>query len=324
MGSKRVFVAGHNGMVGSSICRELQRLGNHEIIVRSREQLDLRDQAAVKKFFETEPVDQVYVAAAKVGGILANNSLPFDFLYENLLIESNVIGVAFESGIKRLVFLGSSCIYPKLTSQPISEQQLLSGFLEPTNEPYAIAKIAGIKLCESLNRQFGVSHSVDYRSIMPSNLYGPGDNYHEFNSHVIPSLIRRFHHAKITESPSAAVWGTGSALREFLFVDDLAKAAVHVMNIDQRVFSQVVDDRCQHVNVGTGFDYSIRDLAHLIAGIIGFDGEIVFDNGKPDGTPRKLLDCRRINRLGWRPTVGLEEGLKITYDSYLSCDPEGN
>jgi GDP-L-fucose synthase len=310
---KRVYVAGHQGMVGSAIARVLKRRGDCEIVTRTRAELDLMDQASVRHFFETEPIDQVYSAAAKVGGIYANDSFPAEFIYQNLMVELNLVHEAWVAGVPKLLMLGSSCIYPKAASQPMEEGALLTGKLERTNEPYAVAKIAGIKLCESYNRQYG----VDYRSVMPTNLYGPGDNYHPENSHVIPGLLRRIHEAKINGLPSVSVWGSGKPRREFLFVDDMAEACVFVMNLDVEKFCAHVDPMESHVNVGFGRDIAIRELAELIAKVVGFRGYIEFDPSKPDGTPRKLLDSSRLRRLGWEPRTSLEAGLARTYEAYL-------
>jgi GDP-L-fucose synthase len=318
--AKRIFVAGHRGMVGAAIIRQLLGMGQPEvdIVTRKRGELDLTDQAAVRAFFASERIDEVYLAAAKVGGILANNTQPAEFIYENLMIEANVIDAAFRSGVKKLLFLGSSCIYPRLASQPMREDALLTGPLEPTNEPYAIAKIAGIKLCESYNRQFRDSHSVDYRSVMPTNLYGPGDNYDLENSHVIPALIRKFHEAKVTSASQVVVWGTGQPRREFLYVDDMAAACVHVMQLPRSDYEKHTQPMLSHINVGFGEDISIRELAQLVAGVVGFEGDVVFDTERPDGAPQKLLDSTRLNSLGWRPQVGLEEGLRLTYAEYIA------
>ena len=309
-------------MVGSAIVRCLQQEGQTNIVVRTREQLDLVDQAAVQEFFRAEKPDQVYLAAAKVGGIHANNTYPAEFIYENLMMEANVINSAFQNGVKKLLFLGSSCIYPRLAPQPISEDALLTGVLEATNEPYAIAKIAGIKLCESFNRQYGDSHGIDYRSVMPTNLYGPGDNYHPENSHVIPGLIRRFHQAKTENAPNVLVWGTGNPRREFLYVDDMAKASVHVMNLDKSAHSSLTHATQNHINVGIGEDVSIRELAETIGEVIGFQGTIMFDPSKPDGTPRKLMDNSKIRALGWHAEVALRKGLEMAYRDFLNSNKQ--
>lgn len=308
-------------MVGSAIARALQRAGQVSLVTRSREELDLTDQGAVRAFFETEQVEQVYLAAAKVGGIHANNTYPAEFIYENLIIEANVIDAAFRGGVKKLLFLGSSCIYPRMAQQPMAEDALLTGPLEPTNEPYAVAKIAGIKLCESYNRQYGPSHGVDYRSVMPTNLYGPGDNYHPEDSHVIPALIRRFHEAKVNHRPTVTIWGTGTPRREFLFVDDMARACVHVMNLDKAAYDQHTEPMCSHINVGAGFDVTIRELAETIKAVVGFQGEISFDSSQPDGAPRKWMDSARLNGLGWEAEVNLGEGLARAYADFLSNNP---
>lgn len=305
-------------MVGSAIVRTLQQQGLANIITRSHSELDLADQAAVRAFFEVEKPDQVYLAAAKVGGIHANNTYPAEFIYQNLMIEANIIDAAFRNGVRKLLFLGSSCIYPKLAAQPMCEDALLTSTLEPTNEPYAIAKIAGIKLCESYNRQYGDSHGVDYRSVMPTNLYGPGDNYHPENSHVISALIRRFHEAKVNNFPSVSIWGTGTPKREFLYVDDMAAACVHVMNLDKTVYSQYIQPMLSHINIGCGYDISIREVAEIIGKTIGYKGVIAFDSSKPDGAPRKLMDSSRLNALGWHAKVELQEGLQMAYEDFLN------
>ncbi len=310
----RVFVAGHNGMVGSAIARQLKQRSNIELILRSSAELDLTNQQAVQEFFAKEKIHQVYLAAAKVGGIVANNTYPAEFIYKNLMIEANVIHSAFKSGVKKLLFLGSSCIYPKHAEQPMKEETLLTGLLEPTNEPYAIAKIAGIKLCESYNRQYG----VDYRSVMPTNLYGPNDNFHPENSHVIPALIRRFHEAKENGEKEVTVWGSGKPMREFLYVDDMASASIHVMELDNNTYQQCTDPMLSHINVGTGIDCTIRELAETVAKVTGFTGNVVFDTSKPDGTPRKLLDVSRLSRLGWQATTPLENGLGKAYEWFLA------
>ena len=310
----RVYVAGHRGMVGSAIVRALQARGHKDIVTRSHAELDLSDQSAVRDFFAREKPDHVVLAAAKVGGIHANNTYPAEFIYENLMMEANVVHQAWKAGVKRLLFLGSSCIYPVRAAQPMREDALLTGTLEPTNEPYAIAKIAGIKLCESYNRQYG----VDYRSVMPTNLYGPGDNYHPENSHVIPALIRRFHEAKEARLPSVVIWGTGTPRREFLYVDDMAEASAHVMELDAATYQANTAPMLSHINVGTGEDITIAELAKVVAKVVGYEGRIEQDPTKPDGSPRKLMDVSRLKALGWRPRVGLEEGLALAYRDFLA------
>lgn len=316
----KIYVAGHRGMVGSAIVRLLLSQGylTEQIITRTHAELDLTDQAAVRAFFEWERPDQVYLAAAKVGGIHANNTYPADFIHQNLMLAANIIDAAFRNRVKKLLFLGSSCIYPKFSSQPMSEEVLLTGALEPTNEPYAVAKIAGIKLCESYNRQYGQSHGVDYRSLMPCNLYGPGDNYHLENSHVIPALIRRFHEAKVDKIGSVTVWGSGKPRREFLFVDDMASACLHIMNLDKVVFDQCIQPMISHINVGSGRDIAIHELAKCVARVVGYTGEIEFDPSMPDGAPRKLMNSFRIATLGWQASVGFEAGLAIAYRDFLN------
>jgi GDP-L-fucose synthase len=314
MALKKIYVAGHRGMVGSAICRALQSQGEMDIITRDRARLNLLDQREVRQFFDETKPDIVYLAAAKVGGILANQSKPAAFIYENLMIELNVIHGAFEAGVKSLLFLGSSCIYPKLAPQPMREDTLLSGFLEPTNEPYAIAKIAGIKLCESYNREYG----MDYRSVMPTNLYGPHDNYDPEGSHVIPGLIHRFHEAKLKGADTVSVWGSGEPRREFLFVDDLARACLFVMSLDIKTYQSKIKPMQSHLNVGSGSDVTIFELAKLIKDVVGFKGEIVFDRSKPDGAPQKWMDSSLINQLGWKPKVELAVGLKLTYQDFLN------
>ena len=315
--NQKIYVAGHRGMVGSAIVRNLQAKGYSNIVVRTHAELDLTNQAAVNAFFEQEKPDQVYLAAAKVGGIYANNTFPAEFIYQNLMMEANVIHQAFTSGVKRLLFLGSSCIYPKMAPQPMSESALLTGVLEPTNEPYAIAKIAGIKLCESYNRQYGHSHGIDYRSVMPTNLYGPGDNYHPENSHVIPALIRRFHEAKIANAPEVAIWGTGTPKREFLYVDDMAAASVFVMSLGKATYDQHTQPMQSHINVGFGSDITIAELASAVAKAIGYQGNITFDASKPDGAPRKWMDSSKLRSLGWSPSVEMESGLLEAYRAML-------
>jgi GDP-L-fucose synthase len=316
--SPKIYVAGHRGMVGSAIVRQLLAQGHspENIVTRTHNELDLTDQSAVRNFFEKESQDQVYLAAAKVGGIHANNTYPAEFIYQNLMIEANVIDAAFQNGVKKLLFLGSSCIYPKLAEQPMREDVLLTGMLEPTNEPYAIAKIAGIKLCESYNRQYGQSHGVDYRSVMPTNLYGPGDNYHPENSHVIPALIRRFHEAKINNLSTVAIWGTGHPRREFLYVDDMAAASIYVMNLSKNHYEQQTKPMLSHINIGYGSDITVKELAILVSQTVGFQGAIEFDSSKPDGSPRKWMDSGRLNALGWQAHVNLEKGLAIAYEDF--------
>ena len=311
MSNKRVYVAGHRGMVGSAICRVLG--SRSELVLRTHKELDLTSQRDVQEFFATTKIDEVYLAAAKVGGIHANNTYPAEFIYENLMIESNIIHSAHLAGVQKLLFLGSSCIYPKLAKQPMQESALLTGILEATNEPYAIAKIAGIKLCESYNRQYG----RDYRSVMPTNLYGMNDNFHPQNSHVIPALMRRFHEAKEQNASEVVVWGTGTPMREFLYVDDMAAASIHVMELDQSVYQEHTDPMLSHINVGTGVDCTIREMAQTIATVVGYKGNIVFDASKPDGTPRKLMDVSRLEKLGWKFHYNLKDGLELTYKWYL-------
>ena len=306
---QRIFVAGHRGMVGSALCRQFAHRDDVELVTVGRESLDLTNQSAVREFLHDQAVDQVYVAAAKVGGIHANNTYPAEFLYDNLMIEANLIYGAHTAGIQKLLFLGSSCIYPRMAEQPMRENALLSGPLEPTNEPYAISKIAGLKLCESCNRQYG----RDYRSVMPTNLYGPGDNYHPENSHVIPAMLRRFHEARERGDSEVVVWGTGKPMREFLHVDDMAAASVFVMELDKKVYANNTEPMFSHINVGSGVDCSIAELAAMVAKVVGFEGELVFDTTKPDGAPRKLLDVSRLRTMGWKPTIGLEEGLSDAY-----------
>ena len=312
----KIYVAGHRGMVGSAIIRHLESQGYLNIITRSHSELDLTNQAQVQEFFTTENPDQVYLAAAKVGGIHANNTYPAEFIYQNLMIEANVINSAFENGVKKLLFLGSSCIYPKLAPQPMSESALLTGTLEPTNEPYAVAKIAGIKLCESYNRQYGVSHNIDYRSVMPTNLYGPGDNYHPENSHVIPAMIRKFHEAKINNFPTVVIWGTGTPRREFLHVDDMASASAHVMNLNKKTYDKYTRPMLSHINVGVRSDITINELAQIIKDTVDYQGNIVYDTTKPDGAPRKLMDSSRMKDFGWQAEIDIKIGLLDAYEDF--------
>ena len=313
----KIYIAGHRGMVGSAIERILRAQGYSNIIGRTHAELDLTNQAAVAAFFAMEKPDQVYLAAARVGGIYANNTFPAEFIYDNLMVQNNVIHQAFLHGVKKLLFLGSSCIYPKLAHQPMTEEALLTGKLEPTNEPYAIAKIAGIKMCESYNRQYGADHGIDYRSVMPTNLYGPGDNYHPENSHVIPALIRRFHEAKLRNAPEVVIWGTGTPKREFLYVDDMAAASVFVMQLDKTIYDEQTEPMQNHINVGYGVDVTIAELAKAVGSAVGYTGKISFDASKPDGSPRKLMDSNKLNRLGWQPAVNLESGLSKAYNDFL-------
>ena len=313
----KIYVAGHRGMVGSAIVRILIKSGQSNIVTRARSDLDLMNQSQVREFFDEEKPDQVYLAAARVGGIHANNSFPAEFIYENLMVEANVIHESWRVGVKKLLFLGSSCIYPKLADQPMPESALLTGSLEPTNEPYAIAKIAGIKLCESYNRQYSNSQEIDYRSVMPTNLYGPGDNYHPVNSHVIPALIRRFHEAKVQKLPLVNIWGTGKPRREFLFVDDMASACVLVMNEELLNYKKLTTPMLSHINVGSGEDITIKRLAEAIARCVGYEGNVTFDETKPDGAPRKLMDSSRLLKMGWKPSFSLIQGLDVAYKDFL-------
>jgi GDP-L-fucose synthase len=311
-------VAGHRGLVGSAIVRALAARGHTNVVTRSHAELELTDQSQVREFFRTERIDQVYLAAARVGGIHANNTYPAEFIYDNMMVQANVVHEAWRAGVQKLLFLGSSCIYPRMAPQPIREEYLMSGMLEPTNEPYAMAKIAGIKLCESYNRQYG----TDYRSVMPTNLYGPGDNYHPENSHVIPALMRRFHEARQGDAPEVVIWGSGKPMREFLYVDDMAAACVHVMDLEHGVYAANTDPMHSHVNVGTGEDVTIAELAKLVGETVGYHGRIVFDASKPDGTPRKLLDVSKLRSLGWKASTPLPEGLRRAYAAFLERQPE--
>ena len=313
---KKIFVAGHTGMVGSAVCRQLQKQADVEIITRTRDELDLCDQSAVHEFMKSEKPDEVILAAAKVGGIHANNTYPAEFIYQNLQIQNNVIHAAHMNDVQKLLFLGSSCIYPRAVEQPMREDTLLTGVLEPTNEPYAIAKIAGIKMCESYNRQYG----RDYRSVMPTNLFGPGDNYHPENSHVVPALIRRFHEAKLNNLEEVVVWGSGTPRREFLYVDDMADASLFVHNLPRITFDENTQSMLSHINVGTGTDVTITELAETIKEVVGFTGTLVFDRTKPDGTPRKLLDTALLKKLGFLNTTSLKMGLEIAYENFTSLN----
>ncbi|MBR9847005.1 MAG: GDP-L-fucose synthase [Algicola sp.] len=314
MAVTRIYVSGHRGMVGSAICRQLEKIDGVEVITRTHSELDLTCQAEVEKFFLDERPDQVYLAAAKVGGIEANNNYPADFIFENLMIQINVINSAHKYGTQKLLFLGSSCIYPRNAKQPIQESSLLTGILEPTNEPYAVAKIAGIKMCESYNRQFG----RDYRSVMPTNLYGPNDNFHPKNSHVVPALIRRFHEAKISGESKVVAWGSGTPMREFLHVNDMAEASIHIMNLEENIYIDSTEPMLSHINIGTGVDCTIKELTETIARVVGYEGEIEWDITKPDGTPRKLMDVSRLERLGWHHSISLESGLRMTYEWFCN------
>jgi GDP-L-fucose synthase len=318
MTQPRIYVAGHRGLVGSAIVRTLRARGYQHIVTRSHDELELTDQAAVRHFFDDERIDQVYLAAAKVGGIHANNTYPAEFIYNNLMVQANVAHEAWRHGVDKLLFLGSSCIYPRLAQQPIREEYLMNGSLEPTNEPYAVAKIAGIKLCESYNRQYG----TDFRSVMPTNLYGPGDNYHPDNSHVIPALLRRFHEAKTSGAAQVAIWGSGQPRREFLYVDDMAAASVHVMELARADYTRNTEPMHSHINIGSGIDITIADVARLIADVVGYEGVIAFDASKPDGTPRKLLDVSKLHALGWQASTPLALGLRHAYAAFLASQPE--
>ena len=310
----KIFIAGHRGMVGSALIRQLQAIEAVSIVTAERKDLNLINQASVLDYFSNHKIDQVYLAAAKVGGIYANNTYPAEFIFENLMIQANVINAAHLNNVQKLLFLGSSCIYPKLAKQPMSEETLLTGTLEPTNEPYALAKIAGIKLCESYNRQYG----RDYRSVMPTNLYGPNDNFHSQNSHVVPAMIHRLHEAKLHDASEVVIWGTGNPKREFLHVDDMAAASLHIMNLDKDIYLESVNPMLSHINIGTGEDCTIRELAELIAEVVGFKGKLIFDHSKADGAPRKLLNVSRLNELGWRAKIGLKEGLTSAYRWFLT------
>jgi GDP-L-fucose synthase len=313
----KIYVAGHRGMIGSAIVRKLRSLGYNNILTRSHDELDLTNQTKVKSFFESEKPEQVYLCAAKVGGVYANNTFPAEFIYENLMIESNVIHNAWKVGVKKLLFLGSSCIYPKLPDQIIKENAMLSGQVESTNEPYAVAKIAGIKLCESYNRQYRKSHGTDYRSVIPTSLYGPGDNYHSENSHVIPALIRKIHYAKANKLSEVVVWGSGRPRREFVYIDDMSEAIIHVMNLDLVQYREHTEDMISHINIGFGIDVTIEELAKQLVKIVGYEGRIAFDSNKPDGVFRKLMDSSLIESLGWKASISLEDGLTLTYNDYL-------
>ena len=312
----KIYIAGHKGLVGSAIVRQLDKLGFSNLLMRTHKELDLTNQAQVQNFFKREKPDYVILAAAKVGGIHANNTYPADFIYQNMMIETNIINSSYENKIKRLLFLGSTCIYPKAADTPIREDALLTGVLEPTNEPYALAKIAGIKICESYNRQYG----TDFRSIMPTNLYGINDNFHPENSHVVPALIRRFHEAKVNNSREVVVWGTGNAMREFLYVDDMADASLFIIRLDKKAYQVNTKPMLSHINVGSGKDVSIREVAHTIKDLVGFNGKIIFDSTKPDGAPRKLIDTSRLSNMGWKYTTELKEGIKQTYSWYLNTN----
>ena len=319
MSKLKIFIAGHKGMVGSALVRLLKKQ-DVELITKDRQELDLLNQKDVQNFFKVNEIDQVYIAAAKVGGIIANNTYPAEFIYENLNIQTNIIHSAFLNGVKKLLFLGSSCIYPKYANQPIKEEELLSGKLEPTNEPYAIAKIAGVKMCESYNRQYEKSHSLDYRAVMPANLYGPGDSYHPENSHVIPGLIYRFHNAKINNLPHVTIWGTGKVKREFMYVDDLARACIYLMNLNKKIYDKHISKTSSHINIGSSQELTIKELAKIIKEIVGFKGSMYFDTTKPDGNPRKFLDSKQINSLGFKPEINLLDGLIMTYKDYIKIN----
>ena len=312
----KIYIAGHRGLVGSAIVRQLESRGFTNLLMRTHKELDLTNQAQVQSFFTQEKPDYVILAAAKVGGIHANNTYPADFIYQNMMIEANVINSAYENKVKRLLFLGSTCIYPKAVEQPMREDALLTGVLEPTNEPYALAKIAGIKLCESYNRQ----HSTDFRSVMPTNLYGINDNFHPENSHVIPALMRRFHQAKVNNDSEVVVWGTGKAMREFLYVDDMAEASLFVLELDEKTYQANTKSMLSHINVGTGKDVTIKEMAEAMKKVVGFEGKLTFDTTKPDGAPRKLIDVTRLENMGWKYSIDLRKGLEKTYDWYLNIE----
>lgn len=310
----KIYIAGHTGLVGSAIVRHLKEKGFHNLILKTHKELDLINQNNVNKFFENEKPDYVVIAAAKVGGILANNSYPANFIYENMMIEANIINASYQNDVRRLLFLGSTCIYPRSVDQPMREDALLTGVLEPTNEPYALAKIAGIKLCESYNRQYG----TDFRSVMPTSLYGINDNFHPTNSHVIPALIQRFHNAKENNDDEVVVWGTGKAMREFLYVDDMAEAAIFVLNLEKEIYEENTEEMLSHINIGTGLDVTTKELANTVREVVGFKGKLIFDKSKPDGAPRKLIDVSRLSKMGWNYKTDLKTGLKKTYKWYLS------
>ena len=309
----KIYVAGHRGLVGSAIMRQLDAMGYSNVLTRTHSELDLVNQAQVQAFFEKEKPEYVFLAAARVGGIHANNTYPAEFIYQNMMIEANIVDAAYRNGVEKLLFLGSSCIYPRAVAQPMREDALLTDILEPTNEPYALAKIAGIKLCESYNRQYG----TDYRSVMPTNLYGEGDNFHPENSHVIPAVMRRFHEAKERGDTEVVVWGSGKPMREFLHVDDMASACLYVMNLDKETYEVNTQPMLSHINVGTGVDCTIREMAEIIKKVVGFEGELVFDSSKPDGSMRKLMDVSRLGAMGWKASIPFEEGLAATYEWYL-------
>ena len=309
----KIYVAGHRGLVGSAIMRQLDAMGYSNVLTRTHSELDLVNQAQVQAFFEKEKPEYVFLAAARVGGIHANNTYPAEFIYQNMMIEANIVDAAYRNGVEKLLFLGSSCIYPRAVAQPMREDALLTDILEPTNEPYALAKIAGIKLCESYNRQYG----TDYRSVMPTNLYGEGDNFHPENSHVIPAVMRRFHEAKERGDTEVVVWGSGKPMREFLHVDDMASACLYVMNLDKETYEVNTQPMLSHINVGTGVDCTIREMAEIIKKVVGFEGELVFDSSKPDGSMRKLMDVSRLGAMGWKASIAFEEGLAATYEWYL-------